>query len=65
MFWGCGLTTATDIEVLKLKRIRVRTEIAFLRNYECCPDHDEQERALKDELHGLDDEIEKAEILLH
>ena len=59
------MTAATDIETLKLKRMRVRNEISFLRNYECCPDHDEQEHALKDELHGLDDEIERAEILLH
>jgi hypothetical protein len=52
------MSDASDIEALKLRRMRVRNELSFLRSYKGS-DHDEQERALQNELHELDREIEK------
>lgn len=46
-----------ECEALKLRRIRIRNEIAFLRNYEGA-DREQQERALRDELHALNAQIE-------
>lgn len=47
----------TMLEALKLRRIRVRNELSFLRSY-MGADREEQERALRDELHALNAEIE-------